>query len=419
MGSFAADQSPAQTSSYIDDIKVLVTTSPRFALENWGEAGIAEMSWYRRNPKALFITQSNPIQHTEKQLVAAFDAYRLGEVDKAYELSLDGYLEGFELIETILSTRDEVLTVEIAREMLTLRSDMASGLDVVEVEAKINTLREKLQIAQRLLDGDSLSFVTAFTSAFIILLREGLEAMLVVLALVTFVKRSDVPGGVVQIHLGWISALLAGVATWWISTSFIQISGASRELTEGIAALSASAILLYVGFWMHSKSNADGWRNYIETHANRVISSGALWGMSGLAFIAVYREVFETILFYQALWLQVSGPSKYAIIYGFTIGCLALVGGGYGIIRYVKKLPVSQFFAASAILMFVLAFILAGKGMIALQEAGVIVPHPVTFINIDFLGIHPYLESLSVQFGILLIGLGYWLKARSSVKEQT
>jgi len=401
----------------ITTIRSLVSKTPRNAKAEWGADGVKELAWIRQNPNSLFVEKANPILHAERQLAAALNAYRSGNVDHAYKLALNGYLEGYELIEATLATRDQSLAIEIERDMLALRADLTDGTPVEEIETKIGSLGDKLQIAQRVIDSQSLSFTTAFVSALVILLREGLEAILIVLALVMFVRKSDSSSGVVHIHLGWISALFAGVATWWISSSVLQISGASRELTEGLAALSASAILLYVGFWMHNKSSAENWQLYLESHAERVLSSGALWGMGGLAFVAVYREVFETVLFYQALWLQVTQEVKPAVIYGFAAGCFMLVTVGFVMVKYAKKLPIKEFFRLSAILMFILAFILAGKGMIALVEAGVLVSHPVPFLRVDALGIHPYLESLVLQLFILIIGLVYWLRTRSKAKE--
>ncbi len=401
----------------IATIRDLVSITPRNARAEWGADGVNELVWLRQNPNSLFAEKPNPILHADRQLAAALDAYRSGNIDHAYQLALNGYLEGYELIEATLATRDQTLAAEIERDMLALRADLTAGSPVEKIEAKIGSLREKLQAAQQLIDNRSLSFATAFVSALVILLREGLEAILIVLALVMFVRKSDGSRGVVHIHLGWISALLAGVATWWISSSMLKISGASRELTEGFAALSASAILLYVGFWMHNKSSAGNWQLYLKTHAERVVSSGALWGMGGLAFVAVYREVFETVLFYQALWLQVTQEVKPAVVYGFAAGCLVLVSVGFAMVKYAKKLPITEFFRLSAILMFILAFILAGKGMIALVEAGVLDSHPVPFLRVDALGIHPYLESLVVQLLILIIGLVYWLRTRSRTTE--
>jgi len=401
----------------ITTIRDLVSTTPRNARAEWGDDGVKELVWLRQNPGSLFTEKPNPILHADRQLVAALDAYRSGNIDHAYQLALNGYLEGYELIEATLATRDQSLATEIEHDMLALRADLTAGSPVEKIETKISSLREKLQAAQQLIDSRSLSFATAFVSALVILLREGLEAILIVLALVMFVRKSDGSRGVVHIHLGWIGALLAGIATWWISSSMLKISGASRELTEGFAALAASVILLYVGFWMHNKSSAGNWQLYLETHAERVVSSGALWGMGGLAFVAVYREVFETVLFYQALWLQVTQEVKPAVVYGFAAGCVVLVSVGFAMVKYAKKLPITEFFRLSAILMFILAFILAGKGMIALVEAGVLVSHPVPFLRIDALGIHPYLESLVVQLFILIIGLVYWLRTRSKTKE--
>ena len=401
----------------ITTIRDLVSTTPRNARAEWGDDGVKELVWLRQNPGSLFTEKPNPILHADRQLVAALDAYRSGNIDHAYQLALNGYLEGYELIEATLATRDQSLATEIEHDMLALRADLTAGSPVEKIETKISSLREKLQAAQQLIDSRSLSFATAFVSALVILLREGLEAILIVLALVMFVRKSDGSRGVVHIHLGWIGALLAGIATWWISSSMLKISGASRELTEGFAALAASVILLYVGFWMHNKSSAGNWQLYLETHAERVVSSGALWGMGGLAFVAVYREVFETVLFYQALWLQVTQEVKPAVVYGFAAGCVVLVSVGFAMVKYAKKLPITEFFRLSAILMFILAFILAGKGMIALVEAGVLISHPVPFLRIDALGIHPYLESLVVQLFILIIGLVYWLRTRSKTKE--
>src|SRR3546814_7110330 len=93
------------------------------------------------------------------------------------------------------------------------------------------------------------------------------------------------------------TTLFRSVATWFAATHFITISGASRELTEGFGALLAAIVLLSVGIWMHGKSQADEWRRYIASKMNSALSRGSAWFMAGLAFVVVYREVFETILF--------------------------------------------------------------------------------------------------------------------------
>ena len=103
--------------------------------------------------------------------------------------------------------------------------------------------------------------------------------------------------------------LLAGGVTWAVATYAIGISGASRELTEGFGSLLAAVILLSVGIWMHGKSQAEEWRRYIREKMQGALSRGSAWFLFGLAFIVVYREVFETILFYAALWTPDNGTT--------------------------------------------------------------------------------------------------------------
>src|SRR3546814_1762119 len=114
------------------------------------------------------------------------------------------------------------------------------------------------------------------------------------------------------VHAGWIGALAAGGMTWAIATYVIGISGASRELTEGFGSLIAAVVLLSVGIWMHGKAQADQWQRYIREKLSRALSRQSAWFLFGLAFIVVYREVFETILFYAALWTQGNGGGRVA-----------------------------------------------------------------------------------------------------------
>ena len=409
VGSLAVQESSRPRSTHIDSVKTLITITPERAFERWGEDGVVEMAWLRRDPGKLYPSTTSALRFSRLKLGEALVLYKAGEIDQAYKLSLLAYLEGFELVEPAIQAVDAEIASDIERGMGELRAKLKAEVPAGEVEATVLNLQTRLAEAENLLEHSQLSPAAAFTSAVIIFLREGLEAMLVVIALVAFLRKTGRPDAIRFIHFGWIGALLAGLATWWISYSLFNISGASREITEGIAALAASAILLYVGFWMHDKAHADNWQRFIEKQAGKVLSSGALWGLSGLAFIAVYREVFETILFYQALLTQTSGFAQQSVVYGLGVGVILLALVGFLLFRYSKRLPIRQFFALSAILMFVLAFVLAGKGVYALQEAGWIDSHAVAFISIDALGIHPYAESLAIQLFVLMLGAGYWL----------
>src|SRR5690606_13761134 len=157
-------------------------------------------------------------------------------------------------------------------------------------------------------------------------------------------------------------------------------SGATRELTEGITALVAAGVLFYVGFWMHSKLNARRWQAFIEESVRAALNRRSLWALAGIAFVAAYREVFETVLFFQALWVQSGSPvTSRAVLGGFAAGAALIVAIAWAVFRFGVRLPLRQFFAVSAAVMITLAVIFTGKGMAALQEAGKLPLDPVDF----------------------------------------
>ena len=215
-----------------------------------------------------------------------------------------------------------------------------------------------------------------------------------------------------SVHAGWTAALAAGGLTWALATYAIGVSGASRELTEGFGSLLAAVILLSVGIWMHGKSQADQWQRYIHAKLSAALSKRSSWFLFGLAFLAVYREVFETILFYAALASQGSGG---AILGGFLTGLVLLAAIAWAMLRYSQRLPIGKFFSYSSALMAVLAAVLAGKGTAALQEAGMLSVTPViNWPRVTLLGIYPTLQVILMQAAALvIIVLGFWYNRRA------
>jgi high-affinity iron transporter len=391
----------------LTDIQKLTVITPAQAVSEFGADGGALMGYLRANPAALF-SKDSPLQFSRHRLDDVLVAYRDGERETAYQLAVEAYLEGFELIEQGLNAVDSGLRIEIEQAMTGLRNQIRQGVSVEELESSIIDIKGKLDVASDRLEGRSLSGAAAFASAFFILIREGLEALLVVAALAAFLVKTEHRNSVHYLHIGWIGALAAGFLTWLASVSLIEISGAGREITEGIAALLATAVLFYVGFWLHDKTNAAQWKTFIENSMRKALSAGTLWGLAGLSFIAVYREVFETILFYQALWVQTDTAGKSMALSGFGAGVAVLVVLAWVVFRYSVRLPLRQFFSATGILMFVLAIIFAGKGVAALQEAGYIPVSPISFPRIDLLGIYPNIQGLLLQLGLLLLALFLW-----------
>ena len=402
---------PEQTSSgrqkALMDVAKLTVTTPAEAIEAYGPEGGVLMAQLRRNPAPLFSKQS-PLQFSRHHLDDVAKAYAAHHQKEAYKLAVEAYLEGFELVEQGLNAVDSELRIEIEQAMTGLRTDIRNAVPVADLQATVIRIKGLLDVASERLSARSLSGGAAFASAFFILVREGLEALLVVAALAAFLVKTEHPNAMRYLHYGWIGALAVGFLTWLASVSLVEISGASREITEGVAALLATAVLFYVGFWLHDKTNAAQWKSFIENNVRKALSAGTLWGLAGLSFIAVFREVFETILFYQALWVQTDEAGKSMVLSGFGAGVAALAILAWIIMRYSARLPLRQFFSVTGILMFVLALIFAGKGVAALQEAGYIPVSPVNFPRIDLLGIYPNMQGLALQLGLLLLALFLW-----------
>ncbi len=376
----------------------------------------AVVAWLRRHPDAITSASGRMLVLARRRLVESITAYETGDRKKATDLALSAYLDGFEPLEPSLKVHDNALMVRIEQAMVDLRSAIAKGESAAALREQTTRLGALFDQAERALAPEQADSGATFAAAFTILLREGLEALLVVVAMIAFLDKAGRREVVVYVHGGWIAALVAGGLTWVAATYLVSISGASRELTEGFGSLLAAAVLVSVGLWMHGKAQADTWQRYVREKLSRALSGRSAWLLLLLAFVVVYREVFETILFFIALWSEGSGP---AVLAGGAAGAGALAIIAWVLLRYSRRLPVTQFFSLSAILIAVLAVVLAGKGIAALQEAGLIDTWPMLGVpRIELLGIYPTREGVIVQLvtaAVLL--LGFWYTGRTSARQ--
>src|SRR5690606_3807976 len=145
-----------------------------------------------------------------------------------------------------------------------------------------------------------------------------------------FLKKAERHDALRHVHVGWISALGAGVLTWVVATYVVEISGASREVTEGLGALLAAVVLLGVGLWMHQKSSAGRWQDYLKQKLSAALTPRSAWALFGLSFSAVYREVFETVLFYSALAADGNGAG---LLGGFLVAVVLLTDIAWVLLR--------------------------------------------------------------------------------------
>ncbi len=368
-------------------------TPQQITQEHGAEAAAAFRSQRARPPQQ----QRGPLQlidYTRSTLEQSLAAYRRGERDQAYDLSVGAYLEGFELVESALDNLDPQQRKTTERALMDYRQALQDGLSVGQAAQRLEAAKGELAKAASLLDVDGLSDSLSFFSSLLILLREGLEAILVLAAILAFLRNTGQAQAVRSVHIGWGMALLAGVATWALAAYLIDVSGAQRELLEGLTALFACVMVLWLGVWMHDRRHAAAWQDYIKSS---LVGGGGRFGFAVLAFFSVYRELFEVILFYETLWLQ-AGPAGHGMVLaGAGAALVLLLGLAWVILRGSRKLPLATFFSANAILLCALSVVFAGHGIAALQEAGVLGTRPVAFFEFDWLGIHADAYSLSAQ----------------------
>jgi high-affinity iron transporter len=388
--------------SIFDSLPAVVTMTSAEAEQKGGDAE-SILAYLRAEPAQVEPSARTPIAFSIATLGRSLEAYRSGNAEEAYQFAVTAYLEGFELVEASLDNRDRELRTRTEAAMMGYRNAIKAGRPIVEVETDRAAAVKLLEESQQRLIGPAGSASANFVSSLIIMLREGLEAILVLAAMAAFLVRTGRRESLPWLHVGWIAALLLGGLTWVVSSKLIAISGAHREVTEGITALVAAGLLLYVGFWLHSKANAARWNQFIKNQMTTALSGGALLSIALVSFLAVYREVFETVLFYQALWVQSEGGGQTAVIAGFAIGVAALAVLAWLIARFSVRLPLGIFFAASSVLLAAMAVVFAGQGIAALQEAGKLASNRIDFPAIPLLGIYPNLQGLTLQLALVTI----------------
>ena len=372
----------------------LARQTPNEVLAAEGPEATATFRAQRAQPPQVKRGPAQLLDYTSATLDKSLAAYRAGDREQAYDLSVAAYLEGFELVESSLDNVDANVRKNTEKALMAYRQSLQDGLPIEQVEQRLEAAKVLLKESAGLLGGDGLSWTLSYVSGLLILLREGLEAILVLAAILAFLRNTGQQSAVRSVNVGWGLALVAGLATWALAAYVIDVSGAQRELLEGCTALFASVMVLWLGVWMHDRRHAAAWQDYIKSS---LVSGGGRFGFAILAFFSVYRELFEVILFYETLWLQAGPAGHNAVLAGGATALVLLMGLAWIILRGSAKLPLALFFSINAALLCALSVVFAGHGVKALQEAGIFGTRPVAFFDFDWLGIHADAYSLSAQ----------------------
>ncbi|VVO81921.1 hypothetical protein PS862_01877 [Pseudomonas fluorescens] len=414
IASFSADPAAAKNVQAYN-IADLARQTPAEVHAADGPQAAATFRAQRAQPPQVKRGPAQLLDYTAETLDKSLAAYRAGDHDQAYDLSVAAYLEGFELVESSLDNVDANVRKDTEKSLMAYRQSLQDGLPVAQAQLRLDAAKAKLKEAAGLLGSDGLSWSLSYISGLLILLREGLEAILVLAAILAFLRNTGQQSAVRSVNVGWGLALLAGLGTWALAAYVIDVSGSQRELLEGATALFASVMVLWLGVWMHDRRHAAAWQDYIKSS---LVGGGGRFGFATLAFFSVYRELFEVILFYETLWLQAGPAGHDAVLAGGATALVLLVGLAWVILRGSAKLPLSLFFSINAGLLCALSVVFAGHGVKALQEAGIFGTRPVPFFDFDWLGIHADAYSLSAQVVAILAIIVLYSRSRMAEKRR-
>ena len=347
-----------------------------------------------------------------EQLMATEIFYELGDTQAAYASARSAYLDSYEYVEIPLRAIAPDFTFEVEYQFATLRNQINDGATIEDIATTIISLERSLDESERLVSGTgTIAPMIAFISSFSIIFREGLEAVLILGAIITYLEASRNHKFKKYVHYGIGLAIGATAVTWVIASYIIEISGANRELIEAIAALSATAVLFYVSFWILNKIEHKRWMEFVKAKVFQASAAGGTSVFIMLSFFTVYREGFETVLFYQAMF----SFAKYMEFYvglGFILGIVSLLGIYFGFRKLGKRLPLRALFGLTMGIGAYLSIAFLGN---AIREFQVLdfIPYtsmlgtiPRLDINVATMtGIYPTLETTVGQIVLLAVYL--------------
>jgi high-affinity iron transporter len=366
------------------------------------------------------------VNEVREVLANSLAIYKKGQVEDAAELAFDAYL-AYEKIESNLITKDRDLGVSLESAFSRYRGEIKRNAPLEHVESLFKEINLDLAKGLELLK-NKVGFTGMFFQSFSIIVREGFEAILIIAALIAFLVKSRNQSRVKSIHIGVVVGILASFATAYIIHEILHLSMASQEVLEGWIMLVAVAVLFSVSYWLVSKIDNKRWQEYINKQMRGALSKGNTFTLGLVAFISVYREGFETVLFYKALYLYAGDDGTAGILPGFLAGCLVLALVFYLINTLGMRIPIKWFFGFTSVLLYYMAFTFMGKGIHELQMGEQIPMTSADFLpSLSWLGMYPTWETFigqAVLFGAFVFALIYTfiIKAElgaTQLKEET
>ncbi|WP_373274111.1 FTR1 family iron permease [Campylobacter insulaenigrae] len=385
------------------------------------ELSVLQIQGFKSNDENFkdYSKVSEDIKFALNEILKNYEGFNLDSIDALQNV----YLDIFEAsgMESKIGAIDSALKLKI-------ESYFSKGVALIKASASKEELERNFSELNALIESslDSIqnsSPLSLFIWALGIILREGLEALIIIVAIVSYLVQSGNKKRLNIVYSAlWSGVFLSFVTAFLVSWFFKEYAGQSRELLEGITMLVAVVLLIYVGFWLLSNAQNKKWANYVKSQAIESISNNCAKTLWLSVFLAVYREGAETILFYQALLFDAKTNLGYTLVLaGLACGLIILIVLYFLLKSGALKIPVKQFFYITSYIIFYMVFVFTGKGIGELIEAKVITPNllPFDFNGILWLGIYPYYESIIPQFIVLtLLVTGIFITNQISHKKE-
>src|SRR5919106_873078 len=344
------------------------------------------------------------------KLDESLNLYKQGETQEALTTSRSAYLDSYEKVEIPLRPIDPDFTLDMEIKFAQLRNLIQSNAGYEEVLKKTSEIKDGLDESERLVSGTGIVAPSiAFSTSFSIIFREGLESALIIGAIITYLEASRNNRFKKHVYYGIVIAIGATAVTWFIAEFIIDISGASRELIEAIAGVSAVAVLFWVSFWVLNRIETKRWIEFVKAKVWKATTTGSVLVFIMLSFFTVYREGFETVLFYQAM-LSFAKYMEWYVVAGFALGLGVIIATAIVVRKLGRRLPLKVLFALTMGIGAYMSIAFMGNAIREFQELGYIsTTHligtvPRLDINLAAMtGIHPTVETIVAQIILLAV----------------
>ncbi|MCH5141186.1 FTR1 family protein [Mammaliicoccus sciuri] len=360
-----------------------------------------ELDDYHAGKKSDAKTSDQDVNILNEHLDTAIKNIKNDDLAKSKQ-ALQQFIIAWPNVESEISTRNGALYTKIEQKI----PQYAGQLDEDnkdDIGSQLETLNQEIK---------STISKTSYTfwDAALILLREGVEALLIIMALLTVTRKSEQTKASKWIVIGSVIGIVLSIALAFIFKAIFENLGSKRELTEGLVGIGSVILMIIVGIWLHSKSSLDSWQNFINKNMDKAMSTGSIVTFGLVAFLSVFREGAETIIFYLGI---VGKISTWSLILGIIVASVILALIAIFFNQITKWIPIHRLFFIMSLFIFILAFKILGVSIHTLQILNIVPQHTINHLPfIDLIGFYPTYETLIPQLALVILVVIYYTMSK-------